>query len=174
MKTFKAVCVFEQFIKIGGITLVLIFQIEILNLIRKGNYIMKLSQIFSFWKSKIFKKLLRFPTSIKTFKADCVFEQLVKITPVNISGFVQMEDSLVVNKTNYFFINWKIHDFWVLKISNIWTTLRMWMKTFEANAVFQQLVKIGGQMHSSDFYLEASFDADKYQNFPKIDQKVDF
>ena len=29
-------------------------------------------------------------------------------------------------------------------------------------------------MYPFDFYLEASFDADKYQNFPKIDQKVDF
>ena len=85
-----------------------------------------------------------------------------------------MDGSLVVNKTNYFFINWKIHDFWVLKIWNFWTTLRMWMKSFEANAVFQQLVKIGRGHHPFDFYLEASFDADKYQNFPKIDKKVNF
>ena len=43
------------------------------------------------------------------------------------------------------------------------------METFEADCVFEELVKIGGVSHPFDFYLEASFDVDKYQNFSKID-----
>ena len=48
------------------------------------------------------------------------------------------------------------------------------METFESDCVFEELVKIEGGDCPFDFYLEASFDVDKYQNFSKIDQKVDF
>ena len=154
MKTFKAVCVFEQFIKIGETTLVFIFQIEIFNLIRKGNYIMKLSQIFSFWKSKILIKLLRFQTQMKTFKADNVFEQLVKITPVNISGFVQMDNSLVINWTKNFFGKFEKSGFLDFENSKIFTTRQTWMKTLKAVCVFQQFIKIGGTTPVFIFEIE--------------------
>ena len=155
MKTFKAVCVFEQFIKIGGTTPVLVFQIEILNLIRKGNYIMKLSQIFSFWKSKILIKLLRFQTQMKTFKADNVFEQLVEITPVNISGFVQMDNSLVINWTKNFFGKFEKSGFLDFENFRILTTRQTWMKTLKAVCVFQQFIKIGGYRGVVVFQIEA-------------------
>ena len=76
---------------------------------------------------------------------------------------------MAINKANYFCQKLENWDFWILKILNIWTTLTNGMESFEADCVFEELVKIGGGVRPFDFYLEAYFDVDKYQNFSKID-----
>ena len=76
---------------------------------------------------------------------------------------------MAINKANYFCQKLENRDFWILKILNIWTTLTNGMETFESGCVFEELVKIGGGARPFDFYLEGSFDVDKYQNFSKID-----
>ena len=65
---------------------------------------------------KILKKLLRFQTQMKTPQAVYVFEKLIKITAVNISGFFQMENSSVINWTKYFFEKFEKSGFLDFKI----------------------------------------------------------
>ena len=84
---------------------------------------------------------------------------------MNIFTFVQIEDSLAINKANYFCQKLKNRDFWNLKISSFWTTLENGMETFESVCVFEELVKIGGTTQFLDFFLEASFDKEKVENF---------
>ena len=84
---------------------------------------------------------------------------------MNISTFVKIEDSLAINKANYFCQKLKNWDFWILKILNIWTTLENGMETFEADCVFEELVKIKRGVPPLDFFLEASFDKEKVGNF---------
>ena len=92
-----------------------------------------MKKIRIFESSKILKKLLKFQTQIKTLKADFVFEKLIKITPVNISTFVKIEDSLAINKANYFCEKLKNWDFLILKILKFWATLENGMETFKSD-----------------------------------------
>ena len=86
---------------------------------------------------KILKKLLRFQTQMKTPQAVYVFEKLIKITPMNISGFVQMDNSLVINWTKNFFGKFEKSGFLDFENFRILTTRQTWMKTFKAVCVFQ-------------------------------------
>ena len=61
---------------------------------------------------------------------------------MNISTFVQIDNSLAINKASYFCQKLKNRDLWILKILNILTTLTNGMETFEADCVFEELVKI--------------------------------
>ena len=61
-----------------------------------------------------------------------------------------------------------------MKILSFWTILENEMETFEADCVFEELVKIERGDRSFDFFLEASFDIEKVENFWKIGQKTDF
>ena len=48
------------------------------------------------------------------------------------------------------------------------------METFEADCVFEELVKIERGDRAFNFFLEASFDTEKVEKFRKIDKKTDF
>ena len=71
---------------------------------------------------------------------------------MNISIFVKIEDSLDINKANYFCQKMKNWDFWILKILSFWPTLENGMETFEADCVFEELVKIKGGAVPSNFF----------------------
>ena len=60
------------------------------------------------------------------------------------------------------------------KFLSFWTTLENGMENFEADCVFEELVKIERGVCPFDFFLEASFDTEKVENFWKIGQKTDF
>ena len=81
---------------------------------------------------------------------------------------------MAINKANYFGKKWENRNFWILKILKFWTTLENGMETFESDCVFEELVKIGRGSRPFDFFLEASFDTEKVENFRKIGKKTDF
>ena len=93
---------------------------------------------------------------------------------MNIFTFVKIENSLAINKAIYFCQKLKNWNFLILKILSFLPTLENGMETFEADSIFEELVKIGRGYCPLDFFLEASFDTEKVEHFRKIGKKTDF